>query len=101
MRISITWSATWNGNYKFKFMLAILGTIAEMERELTVERIREGMAKAKRYGTKNGRLIGRPPLKIPPIFNKYYARWKAEEITATDFAKLLEVSRSTTLSVDP
>ncbi len=36
----------------FKFMLTILGAVAEMERELTVERIREGMAKAKRYATK-------------------------------------------------
>jgi len=66
-----------------------------MERELTVERIREGMAKAKKYGTRSGRPIGRPPLKIPNSFNKYYAMWKAEEITATDFAKLMEVSRST------
>ncbi len=69
--------------------------MAEMVRELTVERIREGMVKAKRYGTRSGRPIGRPPLKIPPSFKKYYAMWKAGEITATDFAKLLEVSRST------
>lgn len=31
---------------------------------------------------------------IPNSFNKYFAMWKAEEISATDFAKLLEVSRS-------
>lgn len=30
-------------------MLTILGAVAEMERELTVERIRKGMAKARRY----------------------------------------------------
>jgi DNA invertase Pin-like site-specific DNA recombinase len=86
---------TGNNNNMFKFMLTILGAVAEMERELTVERIREGVAKAKRYGTRSGRPIGRPPLKIPHNFKKYYAMWKAEEITATDFAKLLEVSRST------
>lgn len=86
---------TGNNNNMFKFMLTILGAVAEMERELTVERIREGMAKAKKYGTRSGRPIGRPPLKIPNSFNKYYAMWKAEEITATDFAKLLGVSRST------
>jgi len=39
----------------FKFMLTILGTVAEMERELTVERIREGMAKAKRAPGPAGR----------------------------------------------
>ncbi|MDW7730346.1 MAG: recombinase family protein [Bacillota bacterium] len=49
----------------FKFMLTILGAVAEMERELTVERIREGMAKAKRYGTRSGRPVGRPPREIP------------------------------------
>ncbi len=43
----------------FKFMLTILGAVAEMERELTVERIREGMAKAKKYGAKSGRPSGR------------------------------------------
>ncbi len=86
---------TGSGNNMFKFMLTILGAVAEMERELTVERIREGVAKAKKYGTRSGRPIGRPPLKIPNSFNKYYAMWKGEEITATDFAKLLEVSRST------
>ncbi len=43
---------TGNSNNMFKFMLTILGAVAEMERELTVERIREGMLKAKRYGTR-------------------------------------------------
>ena len=36
-------------------MLTNLSSMAEMERELTVEQIREGMAKAKVYGTKSGR----------------------------------------------
>ncbi len=37
----------------FKFMLTILGAVIEMENELTVKRIREGMAKANRYGTRS------------------------------------------------
>ncbi len=86
---------TGNNNNMFKFMLTILGAVAEMERELTVERIREGVAKAKKYGTRSGRPIGRPPMKIPSSFSKYLAMWKAEEITATEFAKLMGVSRST------
>jgi len=86
---------TRNGNNMFKFMLTILGAVAEMERELTVERIREGVAKAKRYGTRSGRPIGRPPRQIPTSFKKYYPMWKDGEITATDFAKLVEVSRPT------
>ena len=32
----------------FKYLLNILDAVAEMERELTVERIREGLAKAKK-----------------------------------------------------
>ncbi len=86
---------TGNSNNMFKFMLTILGAVAEMERELTVERIREGMAKARRYGTRSGRPVGRPPRKIPASFNKYYPMWKDGDITATDFARLIGVSRPT------
>ena len=86
---------TGNGNNMFKFMLTILGAVAEMERELTVVRIREGIAKAKKYGTRTGRPIGRPPRQIPPAFKKYYPMWNGGEITATGFARLLEVSRPT------
>jgi DNA invertase Pin-like site-specific DNA recombinase len=86
---------TGSGNNMFKFMLTILGAVAEMERELTVERIREGIAKAKRYGTRSGRPIGRPPREIPASFKKYYPMWQKGKITATDFAKLVDVSRPT------
>ncbi len=84
-----------NENNMFKFMLTILGAVAEMERKLTVERIRESLAKAKRYGTRSGKPIGRPPREIPASFKKYYPMWKGGEITAADFAKLMEVSRPT------
>ncbi len=53
---------TGSGNNMFIFVLTILGTVSEMERELTVEWIREGLAKAKRYGTRTGRPISRPTL---------------------------------------
>ena len=87
--------STGNSNNMFKFMLTILGAVAEMERELTVERIREGMSKARRYGTRSGRPVGRPLRKIPASFNKYYPMWKNGDITATDFARLIGVSRPT------
>jgi len=86
---------TGNGNNMFKFMLTILGAVAEMERELTVERVREGIRKAQLYGTRTGRKIGRPARIIPLSFKKYYAMWKDKEITGVEFAKLLEVSRPT------
>jgi len=86
---------TGNGNNMFKFMLTILGAVAEMERELTIERVREGIKKAQRYGTRSGKPIGRPAREIPSTFGKYHTKWKQGNITATEFAKLLEISRPT------
>jgi len=86
---------TGNGNNMFKFMLTILGAVAEMERELTVERVREGMRKAQVYGTKSGRPIGRPTREVPTTFARYHSKWKEKEITASEFARLLDVSRPT------
>jgi DNA invertase Pin-like site-specific DNA recombinase len=83
-----------NGNM-YKFLLTILGAVAEMEREITVSRIREGMEKAKKYGTKSGIAIGRPIRKLPKDFKKYYIKWKNKEIKAVEFARLINVSRST------
>lgn len=79
----------------YEFLLTILGAVAEMEREITVERIREGIEKAKLYGTKSGNPIGRPSTQLPKDFIKYYKKWTFKEITAIEFAKLLNVSRST------
>jgi DNA invertase Pin-like site-specific DNA recombinase len=79
----------------YKFLLTILGAVAEMERETTVQRVREGVAKAQKYGTKSGRPFGRPQAELHPSFSKYYERWKRGEITAIEFAKLVEVSRPT------
>ncbi len=73
----------------FKFMLTILGAVAEMERELTVERIREGLVKAKIYGTKTGRPVGHPPRQIPASFKENYPMWKDGDVTVTDFARLI------------
>lgn len=43
----------------------MLGIVAGWEREGIVERVNAGMARAKRYGTKSGRPIGRPPTYSP------------------------------------
>ena len=86
---------TGNGNNMFKLMLVILGAVSEMERELTIERIRVGIAKVKLYGTRSGHPVDRPPRVVPASFKKYYPMWKGGEITATDLAKLIGVSRPT------
>lgn len=79
----------------YKFMLTILGAVAEMERELIVERAKEGIEKAKIHGTKSGNPIGRPKRTLPKNFEKYYDRWKLGDINATEFARLLSISRAT------
>jgi DNA invertase Pin-like site-specific DNA recombinase len=76
-------------------MIRILGAVAEMERELIADRVREGIEKAKTHGTKSGKPIGRPERILPDNFEKCYKRWKAEEITGIEFSKLLGVSRAT------
>jgi DNA invertase Pin-like site-specific DNA recombinase len=43
----------------------MLAVFAEFEREQIVERVRAGLATAKRNGTKSGRPIGRPRV-VPP-----------------------------------
>ena len=66
-----------------------------MERELIVDRIKEGIIKAKKYGTKTGKPIGRPERILPKDFTKYHKRWKKNKIKGTEFAKLIGVSRAT------
>jgi DNA invertase Pin-like site-specific DNA recombinase len=81
----------------YKFLITILGAVAEMERETIQANVIEGLQKAKIYGTKSGKAIGRPERKdtIPDNFKKYYEKWKAEEITAVEFSKLMGMGRTT------
>lgn len=79
----------------YKFLITVLGAVAEMEREQIVEKVKEGIEKAKVYGTRSGNPIGRPGVELPKDFKKYYQKWEAKEITGVEFAKLLEVSRAT------
>lgn len=79
----------------YKFLITVLGAVAEMEREQIVERVKEGIEKAKVHGTKSGNPIGRPGVELPKDFKKYYQKWESKEITGVEFAKLLEVSRAT------
>jgi len=78
-----------------KFMLTVFAALAQMEREIIVERVREGIEKAKRYGTKSGIPIGRPFPELPDSFEKYYIKMQSGEITKVEFAKLLGISRAT------
>jgi DNA invertase Pin-like site-specific DNA recombinase len=45
-------------------MFQMLGVFAEFERSIIVERVKAGMARARRRGTKSGNPIGRPAIPI-------------------------------------
>ncbi|NFL39294.1 recombinase family protein [Clostridium botulinum] len=67
---------------------------AQQEKEKIVARINQGLDAAKAKGTK----LGRPPVKIDPNFIREYTKFKNGiygDITATNFAKMLGIGRST------
>jgi DNA invertase Pin-like site-specific DNA recombinase len=74
--------------------LLIAGVFASLEREMTVERVRSGIAAAKAKGVR----LGRPLLRadqLPPLVYRYWNRYKKGDITKSEYAKLCGVSRST------
>ena len=76
-----------------KLMLNLMGSIAEFERELMLERQREGIAKAKSDGKYQGR--------APTARRKSddVLRMKAEGMTADAIAAALNVSRSSVFRI--
>lgn len=73
-----------------KFMLTVFGAVAELEREYTLQRQKEGIAIAKQ----NGKYKGRKKLDNNK-FNDIYEQWKNGNITAVKAMKLLGWSKST------
>ena len=73
-----------------KFMLTVFGAVAELEREYTLQRQKEGIAIAK----KNGIYKGRKPIERDN-FASVVSLWKQEKITAVDAMKRLNMKPST------
>jgi DNA invertase Pin-like site-specific DNA recombinase len=73
-----------------KFMLAVFGALAQLERENILERQAEGIAIAKAEGRMGGR-----PKKAVDTFEDVYAEVKAGKLSATAGAKKLGIARST------
>lgn len=73
-----------------KLMLTMIGAINEFERTNLLERQREGIEIAKRKGVYKGR----KPVSIPD-FGKHYQRYKHREITKSQLAREISVSRPT------
>lgn len=83
----------------YKFILTILGAVAEMERENTVERVQQGVARCFETGkTKTGVWFGRKEKEIddlPKDFKKYYTKMVNKEISKVEMSKLLGCGRAT------
>lgn len=73
-----------------KLMLTMIGAINEFERTNLLERQREGITIAKR----NGVYKGRKAVKIPN-FDYHYNRYMSREISKSQLAKELGISRPT------
>lgn len=71
-------------------MLTIMAAFAQLERDTMIERTRAGMAAA----AKNNRLGGRPKKLDQQAINKA-RKLKAQGMSATDIAKVLDVGRAT------
>lgn len=73
-----------------KLMLTMIGAINEFERTNLLERQKEGIAIAKR----KGKYKGRKAVSIPD-FDKHYQRYISREISKSELAKELNISRPT------
>lgn len=73
-----------------KLMLTMIGAINEFERTNLLERQKEGIAIAKR----SGKYKGRKPISIPD-FEQHYKRYLQREISKSQLAKDLNISRPT------
>ena len=73
-----------------KLMLTMIGAINEFERTNLLERQREGIAIAK----EKGKYKGRKEVKIDN-FEQYYKRYMSREVTKTQLAQELNISRPT------
>ena len=75
-----------------RFMLTVFGALSELEREIILQRQREGIEIAKA----EGKYKGRKPVAINEIkFRAVCARWRAGEITATAAMKELNLKPNT------
>lgn len=73
-----------------KLMLTMIAAIYEFERENMLERQREGIVIAKR----EGKFKGRKPLELDD-FDKYYELYISRQITKSEMARKLNISRPT------
>ena len=75
-----------------KFMLTVFGAMAELEREQTLQRQKEGIAAAKA----EGKYKGRKPIAVDgDLLKEVHSQWYKNEITTAHAMKRLGLSRNT------
>ena len=75
-----------------QFMLTVFGAMAELERQQTLQRQKEGIAAAKEAG----KYTGRKPIDISEeLLKEVHSMWYKDEITTKHAIKRLGVSRNT------
>ena len=77
-----------------KLMLAMLAAVAELERDLIIERTQAGLARAK----EEGKTLGRPA-KTTPEQRQAMVQGYANKQSVSALAKLYGVSRATVLTI--
>ena len=85
-----------------KFMLAVFGAMAQLERDYIEDRRKEGTAAmpidektGKRVSLKTGRVTGRPNTEYPANFKTEYDKWKAGEQNANTTMQNVGLKRTT------
>ena len=84
-----------------RFMLTIFGAIAELEREYTLDRQREGIAamhvdeQGRKISLRTGRATGRPNIDYPDNWSEVYTMWKNKEIKSIKAMDLLKLKKTT------
>lgn len=74
-------------------MLRMMAVFAQMERDITIQRIRSGMENAKAKGKQIGRRKTTED-DIPSSFFRYYPQYVSGGINLSEFARLANISRN-------
>lgn len=75
------------GTFISDLILALLSYVAESEYSTIHQRQAEGIAAAKARGVK----MGRPPKPLPENFHDVYQKWKAEKVSTSEAARLVNM----------
>ncbi len=88
----------WIGDMITNIMIEVLSSIAQNERETTLQRQLEGLAAmptdsttGKKISRRTGKPVGRPPITYPKKWESVYKDWQDKKITARQAMRLLNL----------